>query len=327
MVLVCWSSVCVHVAGAEGKLTISRVSVSNRSLSPTEPGDARVRYYLSEPARVMLEVYDREEKPVRGLEKVDSEGPGYSQTTWDGLDDAKKAVEPGVYFFRVVGIDAAMADTVVHEAAGTRGWDLNVSKLKWDEKGVISYELPEAAEVSARIGIKGGGPLLRTLLYQEPQDVGRQKINWDGWDNSRVVSLLGRDDLLVSVQAKSLGSNAIIVEGKSKTPRPLEPVFDFEITNAKGSTDSGLPVARDELWVEVSIAREHLKRMQQLGFEVMFFMDFMFLYEEEQPGKGTYVHKWDISGLPEGEHILTVNILDPDDRATASKSKIIHVVK
>jgi flagellar hook assembly protein FlgD len=316
---------CLSGPGETPTLTISRVAVDNRGFDPAKSEQVKLRYYLSKAAGVTVQIDGRDDNRVATLSKDGPEGPGYCQSIWDGRGTSGKTVPPGAYFFKIEAFDETTGDSVTYDLTGTRGWDLVVSNVEMDEAGVISYELPEASDVSIRLGIAGGGPLLRTLENRRPHSGGKHTIEWDGWDNSGVVNLLGREDILVSIQARSLGSNVIVVEGEPAEPHPIEPEFHFRILNPEGLTDDSLTVVKDEMMIEVVFGEEQLHEGKRLGLEVMFFVDFNFLYEEEQPGKGTYVHKWNIRYLPEGEHILTVNMLDRDDRATASLSQILYV--
>jgi len=58
-------------------------------------------------------------------------------------------------------------------------------------------------------------------------------------------------------------------------------------------------------------------------FEIIFFIDNVFLFEEED-GISPFTYRLDTKGLNEGEHILTVNIYGYEDHI-AGKSKRIFI--
>ena len=58
-------------------------------------------------------------------------------------------------------------------------------------------------------------------------------------------------------------------------------------------------------------------------FEILFFMDNVFLFEEEE-GTSPFTYRLDTKGLNQGEHILTVNIYGYQDHI-ASHSKRIFI--
>jgi flagellar hook assembly protein FlgD len=60
-----------------------------------------IRYAVPVDAEVSLEIYDVQGKKIRTLVSGSSE-PGFHTAVWDGRDDSKKAVAPGVYYARMV---------------------------------------------------------------------------------------------------------------------------------------------------------------------------------------------------------------------------------
>ncbi len=59
-----------------------------------------MRYYLNQPARMTIEVYDATGRVVRHL--LDTSTPaGFGAVEWDGNNDAGNRVGQGVYFARL----------------------------------------------------------------------------------------------------------------------------------------------------------------------------------------------------------------------------------
>jgi hypothetical protein len=306
------------------KLVIYTVSADRKVFDPGEQ-PLRIRYRLSADAGVEVIIRNRRGEVVRSLRSGEPGQSGFNTIVWDGKSISGNVLPPGVYTYELRAESPTTGEIAEHAVTGTQGAGVTVRGFDWNDRGEITYDLPEAAEVSVRVGIKEGGPLLRTLLRRQPQPEGRHTLRWDGWDNSRVVNVLGRDDLLVSVQAYSLPANCLILKGDSGSVEPLEPGFEFEILDRFNLPEDSLPEVKDVLSMEVTLDRSDEKEVLEGSFEIMFFVDFHFLYEAEEPKTSPYAYKWDISGLAPGEHLLTVNILDLDDRAISSRSKKITV--
>lgn len=60
-----------------------------------------ISYYLAEPSRVNLGIFDVSGKLVRALERGMMAGEGKQEIIWNGLDDAGRDVASGVYFYRL----------------------------------------------------------------------------------------------------------------------------------------------------------------------------------------------------------------------------------
>jgi len=306
---------------------ISNVSTDRKSFMPGNNQKVKINYYLSKSSEIAVSIYDSKNNLVRTIKLFEAQMPGYRQVVWDGKDTAGKILPGDIYTYMIEAKDILTKQAHLHDLTNTQGKRVNVRRFKWDKKGKIAYSLPEAALVNLRVGIKNGGPLLRSLLNQQPQTKGRHTIHWDGWDNSKVMYLLEREDLLVDIQAMSLAKNSIIIKGNNLSKEKLEPGFDFKILNPIEYKDNNIAVVKDQANIEVNLSQEDKEQLIKSRFEIMFFIDTQFIYEEEEPKVSPFVYKWDFESVKDGEHILTVNILDPDDRAVASKSKKIIVKK
>lgn len=63
-----------------------------------------LRYCLSDPARVSLAIYDRDDNLVRTLMSGVDQAPGVHGELWDGLDDGGRALPAGDYHWRLLGL-------------------------------------------------------------------------------------------------------------------------------------------------------------------------------------------------------------------------------
>ena len=74
--------------------------------------------------------------------------------------------------------------------------------------------------------------------------------------------------------------------------------------------------------IRVEIAPEDKIYITNKRFEAMFFVDSVFLFEEEE-GTSPLTFYWDTSRLNPGEHLLSVNIMSYDDHVGTKTQKVI----
>ena len=64
-------------------------------------GGTEINYHVHKPARVCVEIFNIKGERVTTLVNK-SMTPGVYSTTWDGLNDQKKSVSSGIYFYRLM---------------------------------------------------------------------------------------------------------------------------------------------------------------------------------------------------------------------------------
>jgi hypothetical protein len=69
--------------------------------------------------------------------------------------------------------------------------------------------------------------------------------------------------------------------------------------------DSGLPVINGPVPIRMELAEADTQYMVDQRFEVVYYIDFIFVYEEEL-GYAPFSWVWNPSGVNEGIHYLTV---------------------
>ncbi|GAG37604.1 unnamed protein product, partial [marine sediment metagenome] len=242
-----------------------------KSFNPTQGQSAKIRYRLSKKAGVAIKLYDADNNLVMTLEPEGIDKKGYNERSWDGRDHKGNILPPEAYTYTIEARDLAKKQAYVYDIAEeTGGRNLTLRELDFDYMtGDITYVLPKAARLRVRVGIKEGGPLLRTLVNREPKKAGRGRIKWDGMDSSGVSNLLGNPDLFANIAAVSLPENSIIVEGKGK-PEEIEAHFNLEILDREGSI---IPI-------RVTLDERDKAALINSRFEIIFFVDYVYLFEE-----------------------------------------------
>jgi len=335
------------------KVNVSNVSLDKKSFNPSKGEVVKIRYRLPKQANVTIRIYDSDDNLVRTLEPKGIDRKGYNERVWDGKDDLSHILPKEAYIYTIEAKDISSGEFYVYDTADeTGGIELVLRGLNFDNKtGQIDYILPKAARVRIRIGIEEGGPLLRTLLDWQPMEAGKHTVVWNGKDSSGVMNLLGNPNVFVNISSFSLPENSIILEGPVEQAfiertvlekRPVkktdikksmhalhkrakchEPRFDFEILDIKEYKDKDTPVIEGAAHIRVRLDEQDKLDLINSRFEIIFFIDSVFLFEEEE-GTSPFTYRLDTKGLNEGEHILTLNIYGYEDHI-ASRSKRIFI--
>jgi len=190
-----------------------------------------------------------------------------------------------------------------------------------------------------RVGIKEGGPLLATLIDWQPQQAGRHQYLWSGKIGLDDVDLKSQPNIEFNLTAYSLPENSIIIKytdpqqnispkvksssakRKTRTTSPFkkylhathpraecrEPRFAIKFPNVSEYTDDGTPIVSGIVPVRIILDKKDKKILQDERYEIVFFVDFVFLYEEEE-GISPFTYFFDTKGMSEEKHFLTVNI-------------------
>jgi hypothetical protein len=201
---------------------------------------------------------------------------------------------------------------------------------------------PRAGFARIRTAVQGF-PLLGTLLDWAPLEGGEQIFDWNGLDASGTVRLGEHPDRWITLELFSMPSNTIIVAGgedpspsatpgskpaypplvavgeqahlEARKPREqaLAPRLAMELPNAEGRDPDDRPIVRGLVPVRITIAPEQAASMIDALFEVAFYVDLTFLFEDEE-STTPMTWMWDTRDLSPGPHLLTVNVFSYDGR-------------
>jgi flagellar hook assembly protein FlgD len=345
----------------EKPLAISNIHLDSKTFLPDKSETVTIGYTLSKAATVTLRIYSRNNLCVRILCADQNLAAGLNSIAWNGRDGNDRIVASGAYFYTIEAIGAGGRKYIYDRTDDTGGMLLKVRKGSIDvEKRQVVYFMPKAGRVRIRAGIKKG-PLLNTIVDWEPRQAGQHVENWDGKDNAGLIDLFKINSREVYVVAYSLPDNSIIVKRKipsvsetlelttvlqksdtDKIRRPEkqndsiqiykharhdeaichEPQFKVLFPQASFDPDENIPVLKGTTPVKIIIAEKDRRHLESERFEVMFFIDTVFLFEDEE-GFTPFTYMWNTAGLPEGEHIVTVNIMSYDDHCGVVSKKVI----
>lgn len=341
--LIAWLALLGH--GAVYALEITQVNHIPQVLNVNDNSAVRIEFQLSDAAYVDINIYDGRNLLVRRIHSTGKLTAGKHQLYWDAKDSYGIVVPAEAYHYTLLATSDA-GESVLHDLSELTGGDTIVSQsAQWNATdGRVDYVLQKASRVRIRIGLKNHGPLLRTLLDWVARPAGPNSESWDGWDASQVIDLRAHPQLEFDLVSFPLSANTIII-GPSVNYVPLiahlnpnskrtiihtqrkKKMFDYagksilqrkelplmlavEAQDNKADeqqSDAGEGAAQEPLSVRLDLPDTDLLRAWGDRFEVVFFVDGLFVYETET-GYLPFTWQWDVSTLSPGDHYITANL-------------------
>ena len=340
----------------------SEVGISAPRFNPSAGERVSIHFALSQAAHVTLHLFDADFELVRTRLDGQALAAGPHTVAWDGRDGDGAIVPDEAYFFTIEARDRQGRSAVYDPVTFSGGEMYFLDRADFDkEKGQIRYTLERSGRVSIRMG-GHQGPLLRTFLDWEPRPAGAQVESWDGTDASGRIPVRDQPGFVATIQYFTLPDPAVITHGHRtqsysqykagargprpaqaararavKTQRSLSPLFlrprtayrtpALQVTFpgvAASSGESPVPM-EGTVMIRVDVPEEDKARLRDRGMEIYLFLDNRFLMEEGR-AQLPYQVLFDFSRFPEGEQVLTVNLLT-DDQRVATVSRRVHIRK
>lgn len=327
------------------------VTVTNVSHSPSYVSSSdskiQIRYKLSEPAMVTLNIYDDRDILIKSVAhpKTDKKE---NVMIWDMMDNSGKRVPPEAYHYSLHV--RASGKVVVYDTTDiTGGKHVALTNLNWDRATKkVSYTINKPARVSLRVGIDNSGPLLASVLNWLPRKSGNHIESWDGFDEHNELDINTMKNTMLHARAYSLSSNTIIIGpeimaptfiqnlewGEKKRNRTVNnnQMFDYMAKTAEDRSDytvslglpdaSGAGVHSGVIPVKISLDVKNRIRVLEDRFEPMLFVDGKYVAELET-GFFPLTWKLDTTDFINGEHFLTVNLRGYDGQFGVASRKIV----
>jgi FlgD Ig-like domain len=342
-------------AWAESRLTITNVSLYPQFFDPEKGEATEIRYKLSQEAGVTLKIYDESDYLVKTVVYSTHRPQGDRKEYWNGTDQTGRLVPPGIYRFVIQAENKEGITTLSDLTDITGGQENQVASSEIDQKnGLITYVLKSPSLVITRLGLKDGGPMLRTLEFRKAKSGGLNQVPWDGLDNSGTVSFLNHTKLNLRAQAYSLSANNIVIIGPNrnsdtantqmqmgrekrpnkKLPRKIirnhwqhtpekcrDPEIRIELPEGTQWDQDGTAIVNGLVRLKVDLPEQDRLILTEERFEVMFFVDFLFVYEEEA-GYLPYNWTWNAQSTIKSPHYITVNLIGYEGHIGSATLKV-----
>lgn len=337
-------------------LSVYNVKTSAASFNPSRGDKVEVSYSLSRDARVTVHVYDSDRQLVQTLANDGPRKAGENREAWDGKDLDGALVPNEAYFFCVEAVDTSGQKVVYDPVTFSGGESADIAQGDVNrEAGTISYRLSQPSRVLLRAGIPGSA-LLKTVVDWQPRVAGEITEYWNGRDEDNLIDVLGVPNHLLILTYMTLPETSVITVGNNKydyraykaglkAPRAAKPerpmtnnrqvsphflksrvsdrAFKIELNfpelGAHGADQ--LPEVRDKLLVRVAAPEADRDITANQQFEIILFIDNVF-YAEEERGYLPFNFPVELTSLPPGEHVITVNVITFGDQIGIGSRKI-----
>jgi hypothetical protein len=341
-------------ADKKGPFEVTRVGLDKKSFNPSSGEKVDLSFEITKQSDIRVFIYDRLGQEVQRFDKPALDA-GRHSITWDGCD-ANGKLAAGDVFLYIIEAKTKGGDKATYNRAEETG-GLEVKPLEYTldrETGEIGYVLPKACMIRIRAGLKDGMFVKSLFDDWKPSDAGRHKLQWDGKDNSGQLYLLKHKDLDIRLTCYTLPENTIIMMGdivpfESKTnPASTEyqerehiwatkgkyfhyqhdprichpPKFKVLFPTANEEKEQDAPVVSGVVPIRIELDPRDEKHLINTQFEVMLFVDGIFIYEIEE-GSSPFTYNWDTKDFTKGPHIVTVNLIGYDDHIGIVSRKVI----
>jgi hypothetical protein len=337
-------------------LSIFGVSLSVSSFNPSRKDKIDFRYNLSRDARVTIKVFDADQHLVQTLASNSQRKSGENKETWDGKDLDGMIVPDEAYFFNIEAEDSSNRKVVYDPVTFSGGESADISQGQFSrETGTLSYQLSQPSRVLLRSGVPGSA-LLKTIVDWQPRVAGEITEYWNGKDENGLLDVWSMQNHLLILTYMTLPETSVIAVGNDKydyrtykagmkSPRPVKEerammnarkisphffksrltdrAFKVRLTFPESDKEGGdeTPIAKDKLMVRIDIPDEDKNVILDQQYEIILFVDMVF-YAEEERGHLPFNYPLELTNLPPGEHVLTVNVITFGDQIGIGSRKI-----
>ncbi len=335
---------------------LSDVAISTVSINPERGQDVGILFRLAKSAGVTVNIYDPDNCLVKSIKANLTSGK--QDVKWDGKDMDGKAVPNEAYYFTIIAQDAEGIKEIYDPTVFSGGIEHAVEEADMDifNKTLI-YDMAETGRVRVRIGIHGG-PLLLTLVDWKPRLKGLVTERWGGIKDFSMAETHKHQNFKIVIHYFTFPKNSIVIFGntsyiyreyKAKVKnRPEKPQRERFVSNTSDHylqsrvldrspevtteflkvirTDpDGVPVIHGKTIVKIAIKEEDRQVFQGRPFEISTFLDYNY-YIEDETGYTPYNWVWNLANVPEGDHLLSVNVSSTSGQV-GSYSRKVRIVK
>jgi hypothetical protein len=333
-------------------VVIAQVRADRTAFDPAKRETVTLRFTLSEPADVVLAIYDGRDHQV-ARQDAGRLGVGEQTLIWDGTDTSGAPLPPEAYTYTLTAKNTK--GTSVHDLTDlTGGAAVTAKDVRWDAAaGTVRYTLDRPARVNLRLGLQAG-PYLRTLIDWVPRGAGARAERWDGRDASGVLALADNPALTPVVKAYALPDNTLFLGAppdrlqfvaerdaaivRARTgPAPAKRMFDnsqqpldtrgdlpafLALGDGFQQDSQGRWIVSGDVPLTANVRDADRSRVLQRRFEAVFYVDGVFAHENEL-GYLPLTWTWNTAHLNPGEHFVTLNIRGYEGNFGTATIKVI----
>lgn len=325
---------------------INNISVQENSINVSMREESTLSWTLSSACTLSAYIVDIQGNIVRTLLDNKKLNPGEQSLTWDGLDSEGAALPNGIYFPILRGKSQEKGLQVFNPSANSWGEEIPADSISWQkDKQQVTFRITKMALGRLRVFIEDGGPMYYPLTGWRIFMPGNHSIPWNGKDLNGVLQVtdlpsyhIGFDSFSLPKGAIFLNGSEIAVEGQDKKRHkfPIHPPHGRKVAYLKAyphalSPDPLITVnqmggenSKVSGTVQVHVAmQEGLSPAHRLSelFEIYLYVN-GHMDTEINPAEIPQTTSLDTTKYPDGEYLLTINILSMENRAATHTQRV-----
>lgn len=182
------------------------------------------------------------------------------------------------------------------------------------QRATITYALNKSGCIRIRlIHRENSNLLIKTLLDWTEQEFGRYELKWDGRDASG--NIVDNKKVFVLFEAKDQGKGRRHKEHRKELCQ--DPLLEMQALPNVCHPVKGM------LEIQISVGGETCRIPDEAEYETRYYIDYQ-LFKVEKFGKGVknFIFKIDTNTLPNGDHLVTVNVDDLHDHVGSAGLRV-----
>ncbi len=190
----------------------------------------------------------------------------------------------------------------------------------------ISFSIDKPALVSVRVGINNG-PMYKIISNWKLTKPGSYSIDWDGWDNSRVLRVDNLANHLIDVRCIPVEINALQIRNGKKNypvnsqmsaPELLKNIHAF-IPEFNAAIDSSV---KNFININIDVDNDTLDKLAGIPYEYVLYIDGE-RYGEIENAVSPFLWKIPRNKFSKGAHIFTIMLCTSIEQINSKSFKVI----
>ena len=310
--------------------TASATEIQNLRVVPKDidAGNiTRIMFKLADPAMLSVGVRDLSGNSITSLVSNSLYPAGQFSVPWKTSGNI-----PGGYYTPVITAVNQHNGESVTKRIETRtskmiSTPVNIVDLPGAGKR-ISYSLNETGLVSVRVGINNG-PMYKVISNWELTQPGDYSVDWDGWDNDKVLKVDQLANYLIDVRYIPVEIDALYIknpknERSSAVPAPellrqihaFIPEFSVSVSDKTTTT-----LNNNSIDLNINVDEKTLTELSDIPYEYVLYIDGE-RYGEIENSSSPYTWKISTKNLSKGNHIFTLMVCTSIEQINSKSFKV-----
>ena len=339
-------------------LKIYDVQVRPVIFNPSAGESVTISYSLTSPAKSRVRIMSPDMFPVAELINRDYTTETAVSLSWDGRDFSGTVVPDQAYIIQIEAEDLR-GGKAFYNPVETNCWEIKRLVIsRQGQGGRITYVLPCNAWVQINTGVANGGPLLGCITRWQPALSGEHSIALEEMDPFSARAIISGDkDIRINGRYLKIPDNSPVTAGNGQltyqeysasvstqdipgirvkhlpdlSGRNIDrkicfgsfaPLFNISLPAVGAGDKKDLPVLQGTAPLKISLDKRVRKYIIGQRLEMLGFVDFNFA-EENEEGYSPFTWMLDTRNWPDGEHVITVNVVTLRGEIAARSMKVI----